>query len=112
VCMADNLAAVLLELCAPGAPGGVLHWAGAQPVPRYELGRAIAARFGLQAEKLIVATQLAGTPLTVTRQHDLSMNLQPLSETLATKPEPLDAQLGRLAVPADLVAALERLAAR
>jgi dTDP-4-dehydrorhamnose reductase len=83
VCMADNLAAVLLELCASGAPAGVLHWAGAQPVSRYELGRAIAARFGLPAEKLIVATQLAGTPLAATRQHDLSMDLRPLSETLA-----------------------------
>jgi dTDP-4-dehydrorhamnose reductase len=111
VCMADNLAAVLLELCASGAPAGVLHWAGAQPVSRYELGRAIAARFGLPAEKLIVATQLAGTPLAATRQHDLSMDLRPLSETLATKPEPLAVQLERLVVPAELREPLARLGA-
>jgi len=110
VCMADNLAAVLLELCAPEAPGGVLHWAGAEPVSRYELGRAIAARFGLPAENLIVATQLAGTPLAATRQHDLSMDVRPLSETLATRPEPLAAQLARLVVPEELCAALARLA--
>ena len=112
VCMADNLAAALLELCAPGAPTGALHWAGAEPVSRYELGRAIAARFGLPAEKLIVATQLAGTALAATRQHDLSMDLRPLCDVLATKPEPLAAQLERLAVPADLREALARLAVR
>ncbi len=112
VCMADNLAAALLELCAPGAPKGVLHWAGAEPVSRYTLGLAIAAQFGLPAEKLIVATQLAGTPLAATRQHDLSMDLRPLSEMLATRPEPLAMQLGRLAVPADLREALARQAAR
>ena len=110
VCMADNLAAALLELCAPDAPGGMLHWAGAEPVSRYELGRAIAARFGLPAEKLIVPTQLAGTPLAATRQRDLSMDLRPLSETLATKPEPLVVQLERLVVPDDLRVAVAQLA--
>lgn len=109
VCMADNLAAVLLELCAPAAPGGVFHWAGAEPVSRYELGRVIAARFGLPAEKWIVATQLAGTSLAATRQHNLSMELCPLGETLATKPELLAAQLERLSVPAELREPLERL---
>jgi len=110
VCMADNLAAALLELCAPGAPAGVLHWAGAQPVSRYDLGLAIAARFGLPAERLIAAAQLAGTPLAAVRQHDLSLDLRPLCDVLATRPEPLAAQLERLAVPVDLREALARLA--
>ncbi len=102
VCLADNLAAVLLELCAPAAPGGILHWAGAEPISRYELGCAIARRFGLDPAQHIVATQLAGTPLAATRQADLSMDLRPLSELLATKPEPLAAQVARLAVPVEL----------
>lgn len=109
VCMADNLAAVLLELCAPAAPRGVLHWAGAEPVSRYGMGRAIAARFGLPAERLIVAARLAGTPLAATRQLDLSFDLRPLSDVLATKPERLAAQLERLLVPEELRAALARL---
>ncbi|HLP08275.1 MAG TPA: SDR family oxidoreductase [Opitutaceae bacterium] len=109
VCMADNLAAVLVELCAPAAPGGILHWAGAEPVSRYELGGAIAARFGAPVETRIVATQLAGTPLAAMRQHNLSMDLRPLSETLATEPEPLAAQLERLLLPADLLEPLARL---
>ena len=97
VAMADNLAAVLLELCVPGAPVGVLHWAGAEPVSRYELGCAIARRFGLDAKTLIVPTRLAGTPLAATRQADLSLDLRPLSEVLAIRPEPLAAQVARLA---------------
>ncbi len=96
VCLADNLAAVLLELCAPAAPGGILHWAGAEPVSRYALGCAIARRFGFDPEQHIVATQLAGTPLAATRQADLSLDLRPLCELLATKPEPLAAQVARL----------------
>ncbi len=102
VCMADNLAAALLELCAPAAAAGVLHWAGAEPVSRYELGCAIAARFGLDAKKLIVPVRLAGTPLAATRPLDLSLDLRPLSLVLATKPELLAAQVARLEVPAGL----------
>ncbi len=111
VCMADNLAAVLLELCGPAAPGGILHWAGAQPVSRYELGRAIAARFGLDAAQLIVPVRLAGTALAAVRQADLSLDLRPLSEALTTKPEPLAVQVARLAVPDDLRESLARLGA-
>ena len=109
VCLADNLAAALLELCLPGAPGGMLHWAGAEPVSRYELGCAIARRFGVDAERFVVPVQLAGTPLAATRQADLSLDLRPLSEVLRTKPEPLAVQLARLAVPDDLREPLARL---
>jgi dTDP-4-dehydrorhamnose reductase len=109
VCMADNLAAVLLELCEAAAPSGVLHWAGAEPVSRYAMGAGIAARFGLPAGRLITPAQLAGTPLAATRQADLSMNLAPLSLRLLTKPEPFAAQLERMQVPPDLVPALEQL---
>ncbi len=97
VCMADNLAAALLELCVPAAPTGVLHWAGAEPVSRYELGRALAHRFGFDPARLIVPAQLAGSPLAATRQRDLSLDLRPLSEVLRTRPEPLAVQLARLA---------------
>ena len=97
VCMADNLAAALLELCVPAAPTGVLHWAGAEPVSRYELGRALAHRFGFDPARLIVPAQLAGSPLAATRQRDLSLALRPLSEVLRTRPEPLAVQLARLA---------------
>ncbi|MFT3830557.1 MAG: sugar nucleotide-binding protein [Opitutaceae bacterium] len=109
VCMADNLAAALLELCAPDAPGGILHWAGAEPVSRYELGRAIAAHFGVPAEDRIVAAQLAGTSLAAIRQHNLAFDLRPLAGALAMRPEPLATQLGRLLVPADLREPLARL---
>ncbi|HLP01630.1 MAG TPA: sugar nucleotide-binding protein [Opitutaceae bacterium] len=109
VCMADNLAAALLELCAPEAPAGILHWAGAEPVSRHELGRALAACFGVPTDNRLVATQLAGTALAATRQHDLSMDLWPLSEALTTKPEPLAVQLERLVLPAELRGSIARL---
>ena len=99
VAMADNLGAVLLELCARRELCGVFQWAGAEPVSRHWLGLAIAARFGIPAEGRVVATQLLGTPLAAKRPPDLRLDLRPLTELLATRPEPLAAQLPRLVVP-------------
>lgn len=111
VAMADNLAAVLVELCARRELLGVFHWAGAEPVSRHWLGLLIAAKFRIPAEGRIVATHYAGTPLAATRPLDLRLDLHPLTERLATKPEPLGAQLARLTVPEALRAAVAKLQA-
>ena len=111
VAMADNLAAVLHELCGRRELRGVCQWGGVEPVSRHWLGLAIAAHFGVPAGGRIVATRIMGTPLTATRPPDLRMDLRPLSELLATRPESLGAQLARLVVPEPLRAAVERLRA-
>jgi dTDP-4-dehydrorhamnose reductase len=87
----------------------VFHWAGAEPVSRHWLGLMIAARFRIPAEGRIVATHCAGTPLAATRPLDLRLDLHPLTERLATKPEPLGVQLARLVAPEALRVAVERL---
>jgi dTDP-4-dehydrorhamnose reductase len=110
VAMADNLAAVIGELCARRELCGIFQWAGAEPVSRHWLGLAIAASFGIPAEGRVVATQLLGTPLAATRPPDLRLDLRPLSELLVTRPEPLGVQLARLVVPEPLRAAVEMLA--
>ena len=111
VAMADNLAAVLVELCARRELCGVFQWAGAEPVSRHWLGLAIAARFGIAAEGRIVAAQLLGSPLEATRPADLRLELRPLTELLATKSEVLGAQLARLVVPESLRAAVATMRA-
>lgn len=111
VALADNLAAVLVELCARRELCGVFHWAGAEPVSRHWLGLAIAARFGIPAEGRIVAAQLLGSPLEATRPADLRLELRPLTELLATKSEVLGAQLARLEVPESLRAAVATMRA-
>ena len=112
VAMADNLAAVLLELCARPELCGVFQWAGTEPVSRHWLGLAIAARFGIPAQGRIIATHLLGTPLAATRPLDLRLDLRPLSELLSTKPEPLGPQLARLVVPESLFGAMGKLRSR
>lgn len=109
VAMADNVAAVLVELCARRELCGVFHWAGTEPVSRHWLGRAIAARFGIPAAGRIETAQLLGAEVAATRPADLRLDLRPLSERLATKPEALGAQLARLVVPEGLRAAVARL---
>ncbi len=109
VAMADNLAGVLVELCARRELCGIFHWAGAEPVSRHWLGQAVAARFGIAAEGRIAAAQLLGTELVATRPADLRLDLRPLTELLVVKPEALGAQLARLVVPEALRAAVAKL---
>jgi dTDP-4-dehydrorhamnose reductase len=109
VAMADNLAAVLLELCVRCELCGVFQWAGAEPVSRHWLGLAIAARFGIPAQGRVVVAHLLGTPLAATRPPDLRLDLRPLTELLSTRPEPLGPQLARLVVPEALLGAMGKL---
>jgi len=99
VCSADNLAEALLELAARPELHGVLHWAGAEPVSRYEMGRAVCAHFGFPLEWIVPAARAELPEFTARRPRDLTLELAPLDRVLLVKPEKLAAATKRLAMP-------------
>jgi len=99
VCTAGNLAAALLEIATRPDLRGVFHWAGAELSSRYELGRRIAARFGVPPT-LVAPLHRAETPaISAKRPANLALDLAPLNKELRLTPQPLDAALRELTVP-------------
>jgi dTDP-4-dehydrorhamnose reductase len=100
-CTADSVAEALVELAGRPELRGALHWAGAEPVSRAEIGRRVRARFGLsEAQAPIIAVARRDDPVaTATRQADLSLDLAPLDGLLTTKPETFDQALAKLRLP-------------
>jgi dTDP-4-dehydrorhamnose reductase len=100
VCSADNLAAALLELAERPDLTGLFHWAGAEPASRWEIGRRLAAHFGV-AEKWLEPVVRAMTPeISARRPRDLSLRLAPLDRELSTRPQALDEAIAGLVEPA------------
>ena len=99
VCSATNLASVLLELVTRPELQGILHWAGAHPVSRWEMGRYIAARFGLGEQWLQPLSRAAVPDISATRPRDLTMDLVPLNQQLRTQLETLEQAAEGLIVP-------------
>jgi dTDP-4-dehydrorhamnose reductase len=100
VCLADHLAAALLELAQRPELRGLFHWAGAEPVSRWEMGRRIAARFALPEKGLEPMTRADTPDVAARRPRDLTFNLAPLDRELRTKAAPLAAAIEELVVPA------------
>lgn len=98
-CSADNVAEVARELVERRDLSGIFHWAGSEPVSRYQLGQAILKRFGLKEDR-IEATELpkGGKP----RPKDLTLELRPLAGKLRTTPASLEEQMDELQPPAAL----------
>lgn len=101
-CTADSVAAVLVELCGRPDLRGALHWAGAEPISRLDIGRRVRAHFGLsEAQAPIIAVARRDDPSAqATRQADLSLDLYPLTRELVTRPETFDEALAKLKQPA------------
>jgi dTDP-4-dehydrorhamnose reductase len=97
-----NLADVLVELCERGNLSGVYHWAGAEALSRYEIGRRIAEHFGLRADDVVAPAEqgleAAGRP------RDLTLELHPLRGKLKTPVQSFEEILSELRVPAAFVA--------
>lgn len=106
VCHADNLAFALIELCALPDLCGVFHWAGAEPLSRYELGLRLRAHFKLDERNApLVAVRRADDPKAAAiRQADLTLDLEPLRSRLKTRPETFAEQLPQMALPSSLAA--------
>lgn len=100
-CTAENLAEVLLELCARRGLCGVLHWAGADLISRHALGLALREHFKLSPQRApITAITRAEKPEAArTRQAHLALDLAPLVNVLNTRPQTLAEQLAELHVP-------------
>ena len=89
ICTAESVATMLLALAVRRDLAGVFHWAGAERVSRFEMGRAICAHFGVD-EKWIRAQQRADLPeVTAARPRDLAMTAEPLARELGLRPETL-----------------------
>ena len=94
-----NLADVTVELCERDNLSGVYHWAGAEALSRLDLGRRVAAHFGLDQDKLIRPACRADLPDLGPRPRDLSLQLHPLAGKLRTSAQSFEDQLGELRVP-------------
>ncbi len=101
-CTADSVAAALVELCARPDLRGALHWAGAEPISRLDIGRRVRTHFGLtEAQAPIIAVSRRDDPAAqATRQADLSLDLAPLARELRVRPETFDEALAKLRLPA------------
>lgn len=100
-CTAENLASVLVELCARRDLRGIFHWAGAELLSRYELGARIRDRFALSADHApIVSVTRADNPAAAAkRQACLALDVSALAAALGRQPETLAEQLAKLVVP-------------
>jgi dTDP-4-dehydrorhamnose reductase len=100
-CTAENLAEVVLELCERPDVRGVQHWAGAEVISRYELGRRIRDHFKLtETEAPIAGVARAETPEAIRkRQACLALDFAPLAAKLKTRPQTIAEQLEELKVP-------------
>lgn len=96
---ASNLADVLVELCERDNLSGVYHWAGAEALSRFEIGRRIAAHFGLDPDKVISPTTHAAATTPLRRPRDLSFILHPLQGKLKTRVQSFDEILSEMQVP-------------
>ena len=97
-CSAENVAAATAELIERDDLHGIFHWAGAESVTRYELGRRVLERFGL-GDGHLEPVSLADDPAVEGRPADLTMELAPLAGKLKTLPASLDEQLDELRPP-------------
>jgi len=100
-CTAENLAEVMLELCERRDVRGVVHWAGAELLSRYELGLRVREYFKLSATRApILAVDRAANPAAAAkRQACLALDLAPLVGLLKTRPQTVAEQLAELRVP-------------
>ncbi len=102
ICTAENLAEVMVELCERNDIHGIQHWAGAEPISRFELGRRVREHFKLSESQAPIASvarrdvpELAGR-----RQACLKLAVGTLAGKLKTRPQGIDDQLAALKIPA------------
>lgn len=99
VCSAESVAAALLELAPRPDLTGLLHWSGARPVSRHEMGRAVCARFGFPETWIEAVPRSAMPDFTATRPRALTLDLAPLDRELRTRPESFEDAIARLVLP-------------
>ncbi|MGJ8652346.1 MAG: SDR family oxidoreductase [Opitutaceae bacterium] len=94
-CSASNVAEVMLELTERRDLHGIFHWAGAEPVSRFEMGQRILKHFGLPLDSVQSACK-SDDPAFANRPTNLTFNLHPIVSKLKTKPATFEEQLEEL----------------
>lgn len=97
-CLAENLAEVVLEIAERNDLFGIFHWAGADELSRFEIGKRILEYFKLPPD-LIERTSLRDDPEFADRPANLTLDTSALSGKLKTQLLPFEEQLKRLKVP-------------
>ena len=99
---AGRLGDLLVELCERPNLTGIYHYAGLEPISRYDMARRIAEKFGLSADEFV-------EPVRGDREIDLTLDMSCLARYVKTR----SCMFGELLdeVEARVAAALERLAA-
>lgn len=100
VCDADSVAAALLALAARPDLGGRLHWAGAEPISRWDLGRRLAAALGLPETSLVPIARADTPAVSARRPRDLTLHLAPLDRALGLRPQTVAEAIRDLVRPA------------
>lgn len=95
----SNLADAAVELCERPNLSGVYHWAGLEPLSRFDIGVKVAEHFGLDPEKFVKAAVRSDVPNLGPRPRDLSLQLHPLAGKLKTPAQPFADQLNELRIP-------------
>lgn len=97
-CSADNLAAVLVELCSRTDCDGLFHWGGRDLISRYDLLVAFRRRLGLDEATAPIARQTRAEVPDVARlrPRTLPLDVSALAARIQTKVETLDEMLATL----------------
>jgi dTDP-4-dehydrorhamnose reductase len=92
---AGNVAEVMLELSERRDLHGLFHWAGGEPISRFEMGERILRHFNLPLDA-IEPTRIQDAPEHTNRPAKLTFNLHPLAGKLKTQPINFATQLDEL----------------
>jgi dTDP-4-dehydrorhamnose reductase len=98
-CSAENAAEAILELAERTDLRGVMHWAGEEALTRVEMGRRVAAHFGVSVADWIEEAARADDPGGAARQAALRLDCAPLAGRLKTRLESFAELLDKLVVP-------------
>lgn len=104
VCDAESVAAALLALARHGELTGILHWAGREPVTRWDLGVRIARHLGWAESRLTPITRADTPAVSAKRPRNLALDLAPLAPELGLRPQTVDEAVRGLRLPAWLQA--------
>jgi len=94
-----NLADVCVELCERDNLSGVYHWAGSEALSRYEIGKRLCDKLGLNPENHLRPVAYADVPNLGKRPRDLSFILRPLQGKLRTHAQSYDRALEAVRIP-------------
>lgn len=98
---AGRLGDLLVELCERPNLSGIYHYAGLEPISRYDMARRIAEHFGLSAEEFV-------EPVVGDRPMDLTLDMSCLARFVKTRSCMFGELLDEMQLPADLADWLKR----